>query len=145
MPLTRFHPRFEERAKRRPFVYAVANGQPETATTMGELAPWGTLLIGLALALGYWSGQDNLRAGLLAVESDIREKLRRVRLPSARLHTYIVCWAIAVAGLSAVVWIALGPVTALLASVALVCLPWLIISRIAARRLGSLNEWHFHS
>lgn len=107
---------------------------------MNELAPWGTLLIGLAVALGAWSGQDMLRAGLATIETDIREKLRRVRLPSANLHTYIVAWVIAAAGLSAVVWIGLGPASALLASIVLVCLPWLLIRRIAARRRDKIEE-----
>ena len=107
---------------------------------MNELAPWGTLLIGLAVALGTWSGQDMLRAGLTTIENDIREKLRRVRLPSANLHTYIVAWVIAAAGLSAVVWIGLGPASALLASIVLVCLPWLLIRRIAARRRDKIEE-----
>lgn len=107
---------------------------------MNELAPWGTLLIGLAVALGAWSGQDMLRAGLTTIENDIREKLRRVRLPSANLHTYIVAWVIAAAGLSAVVWIGLGPASALLASIVLVCLPWLLIRRIAARRRDKIEE-----
>ncbi len=107
---------------------------------MNELAPWGTLLIGLAVALGAWSGQDMLRAGLATIENDIREKLRRVRLPSSNLHTYIVAWVIAAAGLSAVVWIGLGPASALLASIVLVCLPWLLIRRIAARRRDKIEE-----
>jgi tight adherence protein B len=107
---------------------------------MPELALFGTVLIGVALALGAWSGWESMRRGMSLIETDIREKLRRVRLSSANLHTYLICWAVMIVGLSGVVWIGLGPISAALASVLLVCLPWWLIRRFAERRREKIEE-----
>lgn len=107
---------------------------------MQELAPIGTVLIGTALALGAWSGQELFWSGVNRIEADIREKLRRVRLPSANLHRVIVSWITVVAVLAAVLWILIGPVFTAVLVVVLVGLPWILIRRFAARRREKIEE-----
>ena len=85
-----------------------------------ELALLGSILIGIALAVGLYAGQTLLARGFAFIESDFRDKLRRLRRPTKNLRTLLVCWAGAVLGVSLVMWVGLGlPVLGVLTAIVL--------------------------
>ncbi len=101
----------------------------------------GCLLIGAAAAVGLWAGSDSIQAGFEFIESDFRDKLRRIRLPIKNLRALLVCWFGAVVGVYIVMWIPLEmPVLGVLLGIVLVCLPWYLLRRAAERRRQRIED-----
>ncbi|MCA9052498.1 MAG: type II secretion system F family protein [Planctomycetaceae bacterium] len=106
-----------------------------------ELALLGSILIGIALAVGLYAGQTLLARGFAFIESDFRDKLRRLRRPTKNLRTLLVCWAGAVLGVSLVMWVGLGlPVLGVLTAIVLFCLPWYFLRRLAEQRREQIED-----
>ena len=104
--------------------------------------PWiSSLLIGLAVLIAAWAGSETYRGWLEALEADFREKLRRLRIKSQNLRSYLLAWLIFVLGVFLVFWIfwdmlVLGFAISLL----LICLPWYLIRRMAERRAEKIED-----
>ncbi len=108
---------------------------------MDPVSVLGCVLIGAAGAVGIWAGSDGLTAGFQYIESDFRDKLRRIRLPIKNLRALLVCWFGGVVGVYVVMWIGLGlPVLGVLLGVVLVCLPWYLLRRAAERRRQKIED-----
>ena len=106
-----------------------------------ELAIIGSVLIGAALGLAWYSGQSIVGRAFGFIESDFRDKLRRLRRPTKNLRTLLVCWGGAVIGVSLVMWIGLGlPVLGVLLAIVLFCLPWYILRRLAEQRREQIED-----
>lgn len=106
-----------------------------------ELAILGSVLIGIGLAVGAYSGRSQLLRTFAFIETDLRDKLRRLRRPTKKLRTLLVCWLGAVVGVSLVMWVGLGlPVLGLLTAMLLFCLPWYILRRLAEQRSEQIED-----
>jgi tight adherence protein B len=106
-----------------------------------ELAFIGSVLIGAAFGLGLYSGRSLLARAFAFIESDFRDKLRRMRQPTKNLRTLLVCWLGAVVGVSLVMWVGLGlPVLGGLTAVVLFCLPWYLLRRRAEQRKERIED-----
>ncbi len=78
---------------------------------------------------------------LSKLEEDLASKLRRLRLPTERLRTYLLTWFGLTAAMFFVVGILLDSlILAALASVFLVCAPWYVIQRISEHRRLKIEE-----
>jgi tight adherence protein B len=106
-----------------------------------ELAFVGSLLIGTALAIALYSGRSLIVRAFAFIESDFRDKLRRMRRPTKNLRTMLVCWLGAVVGVSLVMWVGLGlPVLGVLTAILLFCLPWFLLRRQAELRKEKIED-----
>jgi tight adherence protein B len=106
-----------------------------------ELAVIGSILVGSAIGLAVYAGRSLLLRGFAFIESDFRDKLRRIRRPTRNLRTLLVCWLGAVIGVSIVMWVGLGlPVLGVLTSILLFCLPWYLLRRLAEQRKEKIED-----
>jgi tight adherence protein B len=100
-----------------------------------------SLLIGAAVASAAWSARPHLARALDAVESDLADKLHRLRAPTGKLHNYLVAWLAAIGCVFVLVWIgADNLVFAVLVSLLLLCGPWYVLRRMAQRRRQKLED-----
>jgi tight adherence protein B len=108
---------------------------------MPELAVIATLLWGAAVALAVIAGEDFLRRGVGAIETDLKTQLRNLRLPTRSAGTWVRGWIVVcvLAGLATT--IAMASITAgLVIALSVAALPWLIIRRIAERRRIQIED-----
>jgi tight adherence protein B len=101
----------------------------------------GTMSIGAGVAMGIIAGRDTIGAGIAFVENDLRDKLRRLRINTRTLHTWVVAWMITVVitllGFSLLAGsVPFGVVFAVL----LFCIPWYLIRRRAERRRMQIED-----
>jgi tight adherence protein B len=100
-----------------------------------------SVLIGAALAVCAWAGSEYFARAFAFVETDFADKLRRMRVRPRNLRAVLFCWLGATAGVSIVIWIALGlPIIGLLFGCLLFCLPWFILRRMAERRKEQIED-----
>ena len=108
---------------------------------MIEVLVLGTVMIGLATAGLAYAGADSYGRGLDFVESDLRDKLRRLRINTRNLRNTLIAWVAFVVGVFLVMWIALDLLILGLTIVALlVCLPWYLIRRMAEKRKEKIED-----
>ena len=101
----------------------------------------GCLLMGAAVGTLAWSAQGDFSRWLGYVESDLADKLRRLRVPAQNLHRYVVLWLSATGANFVVFWLVLeSPVFAVLLSVFLLCGPWYLLRRMAQRRRQKIED-----
>jgi tight adherence protein B len=105
------------------------------------LFPLGCLLMGLAVGTVAWSAQGEYSRALAFVERDLTDKLRRLRAPTHKVHSYLVAWL----GLTAVIflgfWLVLeSPIFAVMFSVFLLCGPWYMLRRMAQQRRQKIED-----
>jgi tight adherence protein B len=108
---------------------------------MSELAVIATLLWGAAVALAVIAGEDFLRRGVGAIETDLKGQLRRLRLPTRSAGSWVRGWIIVcvVAGLATTV--AMASIWAgLVVALAVAAIPWLVIRRIAEKRRVQIED-----
>lgn len=101
----------------------------------------GTLMIGLATAAAVYAGGDSYLRGLDVVETDFRDKLRRLRIRVPRLRTWLMVWTAVVFAVFLAMWMLLEmPVIGLTIAVLLVYLPWYIVRRMAEKRRLQIED-----
>lgn len=106
-----------------------------------ELAWIGSVLVGAGIGLAAYAGHPYLVAAFRFIESDFRDKLRRLRMPHRNLRALLVCWVGAVLGVLLVMWVGLGlPVLGVLTSILLFCLPWYLLRRLAENRREKIED-----
>lgn len=99
------------------------------------------VVMGCAGGLAAFSAGGYAQTLLARLEDDLTPKLRRLRLPTERLRTYLVVWFGVMAATFFLVGIVLESlILAALASVFLVCAPWYLIERIAEQRRRKIEE-----
>ncbi len=100
-----------------------------------------SLLMGLAVGLGYFVLRGRLARALDAVENDLAEKLRRLRASTRGLRRWIVFWLVAVAGVFFTFWLLLDNlVFGALGAAFLMAGPWWLVRRMAERRRGRIED-----
>lgn len=101
----------------------------------------GSLFFGAGIATAAWAGDAYFDAGLARIESDLRDKLRRLRLPVRGLRAWLVTWLTLVAVLLLTLWLVFDlTVLGLVISAILVCLPWYVVRRMAERRKEKIED-----
>ncbi len=75
------------------------------------------------------------------MERDLADKLRRLRVPTANLHAYVIAWLV-LTGLNFLMfWLVLGsPIFAFLISAFLLCGPWYLLRRMANIRRQKIED-----
>ncbi len=102
---------------------------------------FGCLFLGLAVAALAFFCRDYFAHALGLVESDLGEKLRRLRMSTKKLRRYLILWIGATAGLFFSFWILLDNlVFGILITVFLLFAPWYLIRRLAERRRLKIED-----
>lgn len=100
-----------------------------------------SVFIGLAIACAAIAGADTYRTWLESLEADFRDKLRRLRIASTNLRTYLIGWLVFVAAVFLVFWIAWDmAVLGLAVCGLLIAFPWYLIRRLAERRAEKIED-----
>lgn len=101
----------------------------------------GSVALGLAVTLLVLFGRDYYAQAIDAVQRDLAEKLRRLRVPTARLRGYLNLWVGVTLCTFLAFWLVLdSPVFAVLFSVFLLATPWYLVRRMAERRRQKIED-----
>ena len=108
---------------------------------MDLLAVLGVLFIGLAAGLLAWSGGDYYWVGLQLVETDLREKLRRMRVSTHRLRIILIVWTGMILGILLAMWLLFDAlIFGIMFAMLLGCGPWYIIRRMDEQRRLKIED-----
>ena len=108
---------------------------------MDLLAVLGVLFIGLAAGLLAWSGGDYYWVGLQLVETDLREKLRRMRVSTHRLRIILIVWTGMILGVLLAMWLLFDAlIFGIMFAMLLGCGPWYIIRRMDEQRRLKIED-----
>jgi tight adherence protein B len=104
-------------------------------------APLGSFFMGSAVAVLAYCLRDSGRGWLTYIENDLADKLRRLRAPTARLHSYVISWLILTASVFLSFWLVLDNLIFgfVLASF-LLCGPWYWLRRMAEQRHQKIED-----
>lgn len=98
-------------------------------------------MVGLAVGLFGWAGQDFFKTFLARIEEDHLEKLKRLRIYPRNLRASIIAWWMFVVGfflVATLVWNI--PLIGLLLSALLFAAPWYVLRRATLRRRQLIEE-----
>ncbi len=106
---------------------------------------WAAILgiasMGLATAIAGYAGSEYLVLAFDAVERDLADKLRRLRLSRHHLRKYLAGWLVAAGGAFLACWLALGSlVFAVLILACVAAAPWYLLRRLAERRRQKIED-----
>ncbi len=100
-----------------------------------------SLSIALATGLFAYSGQEYYKGWFEYIESDLRDKLRRLRINLKNLRRILFAWFALAGILFLILWIALGLfVLGILFAAVQICLPWYIVRRMAEKRKEQIED-----
>ncbi len=106
-----------------------------------EMMLAGSACLGLAIALGVYFGRGYLAEGFRFIESDITDKLKRLRSSTAGLRKWLIVWLVATAATFLAMLLAAGSlVFAVLLSGFLMATPWYLLRRMAERRRQKIED-----
>lgn len=75
------------------------------------------------------------------VHADLSEKLRRMRISTVNLRTYLLAWSVVIVGAAGSLWVAFDSFPlALLAAAVLFCGPWYVLRRMAQRYRDKIED-----
>lgn len=101
----------------------------------------GTACFGLCVAVGSYAGSATFEQGLQLVESDLHDKLRRLRINTRNLRRLLVAWLIVVAATMLTIILLLDmPVMGTTIGILMICLPWYVVRRKAERRKEQIED-----
>lgn len=101
----------------------------------------GSLLVGVSLALVPLTGGDYIAQGVEFIESDLRDKLRRLHVNTRHLHKWVLVWLVCVLGVFLGFLLGAGSLTfAILFSVLLISVPWYVVRRLAEQRRQKIED-----
>ena len=101
----------------------------------------GCLFVGAAVSTLTYATRSSLARALHAVETDLADKLRRLRAPTRSLHQYLIAWLVVIGGVFLTFWIALdAPIFAVLFSATMLSVPWYVVRRMALRRREKIED-----
>ena len=108
---------------------------------MSELAVIATLLWGAAVALAVIAGEDFLRRGVGAIETDLKTQLRNLRLPTRSAGAWVRGWIVVCVLAGLAVTVLMSSIWAgLMCALAVAAIPWLVIRRIAEKRRAQIED-----
>ena len=101
----------------------------------------GTACFGMCVAVGSYASSATFASGLDFVESDLRDKLRRLRVNTRNLRRLLITW-LTVVGITVLTMIvALDmPVMGSTIGLLMICLPWYVVRRKAERRKEQIED-----
>ncbi len=107
-----------------------------------DMTVWlGSAAMGLAVALGCYSCGGYIAVGFNAVESDISDKLRRLRSSTQNTRKHLIIWLILIGCLFLGFWlVANNLVFAVLIVVFLAAAPWYLLRRMAERHRQKIED-----
>jgi len=101
----------------------------------------GTATMAAAVSLATVAGRDLLADAIEFVERDLREKLRRLRVNTRRLHQWVIVWIVSVvAALLGLAFLADSVPFGILSAIVLVCVPWYLVRRRAEKRRLQIED-----
>lgn len=99
------------------------------------------LVIGFAIALGLWAGNEQFSRLSEFVERDMREKLRQLRVSTKHLQSYLVAWLAVMLTVLLVLWLVFDAlIFGLFFVLVLLTLPWYIVRRKAQARRQKIED-----
>jgi len=108
---------------------------------MPELALIATLLWGAAVALAVIAGEDFLRRGVGAIETDLKTQLRNLRLPTPSAGTWVRSWIVVSVLTGLVATVLMSSLWAgLIGALSAAAIPWLVIRRLAEKRRAQIED-----
>lgn len=100
-----------------------------------------SLLFGVAAACGSWGLLSSEGGWLNSFEAQWGRQLRQMRMSTVRLRVYLYVWLGITASVGVLLWVGYGaPLFAVAAVVGLLCVPWLVISRLAQSRRALIED-----
>lgn len=104
--------------------------------------PWlSSLLIGLAAATAGWGLLTSDGGWLDDLERSWADQLRRIRISTLRLRSYLICWLGITGAIGVLLWVGFGtPLFAICAIGLLLTIPWLILRHLAASRREKIED-----
>lgn len=99
------------------------------------------LIIGGSLSFGAWAGRDELNRWFDAIDNDLREKLRLLRVSTQKLRTWLIIWMVFMLTIFVVMWLVFDALVFGITFAALIgYLPWYIIRRKAENRRRKIED-----
>ncbi len=106
-----------------------------------QLILFGSLLIGLGIAVAVFSLRGPLGRGLGLIEDDFAAKMRALRMRTYGLRRWIVAWLLAMLAAFAAFWLLLDSVVfAVLAAALLGVAPWYLLRRMAQQHHQKIED-----
>jgi len=100
-----------------------------------------SIIMGIAGAALAWSCLDWVGRGLDFVESDVRDKLRQMRIQPRNLRLWLATWVYLEVIVLVTLWFVFGkPVFGILAVLLMGPLPWYLLMRMARHRRDRIEE-----
>lgn len=100
-----------------------------------------TVFIAASCAMFAYAGERYYRQWFAFIESDLRDKLRRLRINMKNLRKVLIAWFSMVGVVFVVLWITFGLfVLGLLLAAVQICLPWYIVRRMAQKRKEQIED-----
>jgi len=100
----------------------------------------GIALTGMSVALFSYAGDSYYQRLLDWAEKDLVAKLRRLRIPTKRVRTYLISWTVAVLAVIVSFILIGGPIFGVLFAGIMVCGPWYLIRRMAEKRRAQIED-----
>lgn len=102
---------------------------------------FGTVFVGASIGLLAWFGAGYYLIGLALLEKSLREKLRRLRIGTKRLRSWLIAWSVLIAVTLLGLWLAADAlVFGVLFSVLFAALPWYVIRRLDEARRQKIED-----
>jgi tight adherence protein B len=101
----------------------------------------GSLAVGLAVAVAAYGGRGYLDLAFSAVERDLADKLRRLRVSTRNLRKCLLFWLCVIGCVFVGICMTLGsPLLGSLAAIFLAAAPWTMLRRMAARHRRKIED-----
>ncbi len=98
-------------------------------------------LFGASIATFVYFCHDYYGQFLDFVESDFTERMRRMRISTNKLRTYLLAWSVIIVGSAGALWVGLDSFPlAVLAALILFCGPWYILRRMSQRYREKIED-----
>lgn len=101
----------------------------------------GSVLVGVAFGILPWAGEEYYGRGVDFIESDIRDKLRQLRIAPKHLRRWLYAWTVFVVANFLTLSVVFSSIPlALTVAGLLVCLPWYVVRQMARRRRQMIED-----
>jgi tight adherence protein B len=100
-----------------------------------------TVLIGLAVGIFAWAGEELIQRGLDVAAADFRVQLKRLRMGTKYVRQLLAVWWGGLVGLALVLWLVFDlTVLGIVISLMLAALPWYLVRRWAFQRRQLIED-----
>ncbi len=109
--------------------------------TFDLTASLGTLSMGLAGAFAAYAGEEYFALGFAAIERDVADKLRRLRVSTRSVRKYLIAWLVVMGCTLLGCWLGLGSlIFAVLIAALMAAAPWYLLRRLAERHRQKIED-----